>query len=94
MPAEMNSAGWGDTMMMQDQKEAGSQMQSGKQQEQVTADSSTTDNTIPLPMSAEAEIATGLKHLYGQMLAEPMPDKFAGLLAQLADLHAKPEQKT
>ncbi len=37
-----------------------------------------------LSPTAETQIATGLKRLYGQMLAEPMPDKFTGLLEQLA----------
>ena len=46
-----------------------------------------------LPSTAEAHIAAGLKQLYGQMLAEPMPDKFAGLLDQLAQADKKTEQK-
>jgi hypothetical protein len=37
-----------------------------------------------LPKTVEAEIGSGLKRLYGQMLSEPMPEKFAGLLEQLA----------
>lgn len=47
-----------------------------------------------LPKTAEAEIASGLKRLYGQMLAEPMPDRFAGLLDQLAKSERKSEQNS
>lgn len=65
-----------------------------KQPEQMTPEPTKNDNSIPLPATAEAEIATGLKRLYGQMLAEPMPDKFAGLLEQLAKADRKPEQPT
>jgi hypothetical protein len=43
-----------------------------------------TDEQSCLPKTVEAEIGSGLKRLYGQMLSEPMPDKFAGLLEQLA----------
>lgn len=45
-----------------------------------------------LPKSAEAQIAVGLKRLYGQMLSEPMPEKFAGLLQQLAASGPKEER--
>lgn len=37
-----------------------------------------------LPAAAEQQIAANLRRLYGEMLAEPIPDKFAGLLDQLA----------
>lgn len=50
------------------------------------------DNSI-LPTIAEAEIATGLKRLYGQMLAEPLPDRFSGLLEQLAKADRNSEPK-
>jgi hypothetical protein len=49
-----------------------------------------TVNNKGLSLTAETQIATGLKRLYGQMLAEPMPDKFAGLLDQLAKSEQKP----
>lgn len=55
-----------------------------------TTGTDTTDTTKALSPTAETEIATGLKRLYGQMLAEPMPDKFAGLLDQLAKSERKP----
>lgn len=37
-----------------------------------------------LPPAAEQEIAANLRRLYGEMLAEPIPERFAGLLAELA----------
>lgn len=65
-----------------------------QQQEQMTPETSKNDEPVALPKTAEAEIATGLKRLYGEMLAEPIPDKFAGLLEQLAKVDQKPEQPT
>lgn len=56
------------------------------------ADVENTIDTPALPKAAEAEIATELKRLYGQMLAEPMPDRFAGLLAQLSKAERKSER--
>jgi hypothetical protein len=67
---------------------------SAQQQEQMTPETSNNDEPVTLPKTAEAEIAIGLKRLYGEMLAEPIPDKFAGLLEQLAKLDQKPEQPT
>ncbi len=72
-----------------------SQDHENKQQpEQMETETSKIDEPISLPKIAEAEIATGLKRLYGEMLAEPIPDKFAGLLEQLAKVDRKPEQPT
>lgn len=83
--------GWGK-MSAQDPN---SKDQDSKQQpEPMTPETPKIDNSIPLPKTAEAEIAAGLKHLYGQMLAEPMPDKFVSLLDQLARPERKPEQPT
>jgi hypothetical protein len=48
------------------------------QAEQITEEQSV------LPKAIEAEICSGLKRFYGQMLSEPLPAKFAGLLEQLA----------
>lgn len=42
------------------------------------------DEQSGLSKTVEAEIGSGLKRLYGQMLSEPIPEKFAGLLEQLA----------
>ena len=53
---------------------------------------------IPLPPEAHGRIAAQLREVYGQMLAEPMPDKFAQLLDKLAQSdpasRAKPEPKS
>ncbi len=62
------------------------------QSQPMHADAKNADEVCPLPESAEAQIADGLKRLYGQMLAEPMPDKFAGLLKQLAESDRKREE--
>jgi hypothetical protein len=35
-----------------------------------------------------------LKRLYGQMLAEPMPDRFTGLLDQLSKAERKSERES
>ncbi len=63
-------------------------------QNQMEADVENTIDTPTLPKAAEAEIATELKRLYGQMLAEPMPDRFAGLLAQLSKAESKSERES
>jgi hypothetical protein len=51
------------------------------------------DEACALPKSAEARIASGLKQLYSEMLAEPMPDKFATLLARLSNAQTNLERK-
>lgn len=66
----------------------------GSPQNQMEADVENTIDTPALPKSAEAEIASELKRLYGQMLAEPMPDRFAGLLAQLSKTDRKSERES
>jgi len=60
--------------------------------EPMATDTSRCDQPISLPTTTEAAIALGLKRLYSEMLAEPMPDKFAGLLDQLSKADRKPEQ--
>ncbi|OYW56847.1 MAG: hypothetical protein B7Y80_01830 [Hyphomicrobium sp. 32-62-53] len=77
---------------MSTQNETSNTHESKQQPDQMTPETVTTDTVQPLPSTAEMEIATGLKRLYGQMLAEPIPDKFAGLLEQLAKLDREPEQ--
>jgi len=51
------------------------------------------DEACALPKSAEVRIASGLKQLYSEMLAEPMPDKFVTLLDRLSKAQAHPERK-
>jgi Anti-sigma factor NepR len=46
--------------------------------------------TTPLPPEIQNQLGKQLRQVYGKMLAEPMPDKFAQLLQQLA----KTEQKS
>lgn len=46
--------------------------------------------TTPLPPEIQNQLGKQLRQVYGKMLAEPMPDKFAHLLQQLA----KTEQKS
>jgi hypothetical protein len=77
---------------MSTQDEKFNNNESKQQPDQMTPETATTDTVQPLPPTAETEIASGLKRLYGQMLAEPIPDKFAGLLEQLAKLDREPEQ--
>lgn len=40
----------------------------------------------PLPVELQGAIGQKLKLVYGQMLSEPLPDKFAELLAELGKL--------
>ncbi len=65
----------------------------GTSQEQMEAETQANIDPPTLPKTAEAEIAAELKRLYGQMLAEPMPDRFTGLLDQLAKAERKPEHE-
>ncbi|MBR2536708.1 MAG: hypothetical protein IKE66_11615 [Hyphomicrobium sp.] len=43
-----------------------------------------------MPRELQGAIGKQLKHVYGQMLAEPLPDKFTQLLASLS----KPESNS
>lgn len=52
------------------------------------------DEELVLPKTAEKQIATGLKQLYGQMMAEPMPERFSKLLQALAQSESKSESKS
>jgi hypothetical protein len=44
----------------------------------------------PLTQEVSSEIAKHLRQLYGQRLAEPLPEKFTSLLAQLSRAEADP----
>lgn len=39
---------------------------------------------VPLPVEAQGRIGRQLQQVYGQMLSEPMPDRFTTLLQNLA----------
>ncbi|MGQ0671525.1 MAG: NepR family anti-sigma factor [Hyphomicrobium sp.] len=45
---------------------------------------------VRLPPEVQGELGRQLRQVYGKLLAEPLPDKFTQLLAQLA----KPESKS
>lgn len=49
----------------------------------------------PLPAEAQDRIGRHLQQIYGQLLSEPMPDKFAKLLSDLAksETDKEPEPK-
>ncbi|MGL4395468.1 MAG: NepR family anti-sigma factor [Hyphomicrobium sp.] len=42
-----------------------------------------------LPREVQGQIGKQLRQVYGQMLAEPLPDKFGKLLAELAKTETK-----
>lgn len=42
------------------------------------------DTQVSLPLELQGTIGKQLKHVYGQILAEPMPDRFAELLETLS----------
>jgi hypothetical protein len=65
----------------------------GHQQADMQSQTANRDEPCALPKSAEARIAVGLKQLYNEMLAEPMPDKFAALLQQLSNTPLKTERE-
>jgi hypothetical protein len=50
----------------------------------VMAEATGVSSPVSLPVELQGAIGKQLKHVYGQMLAEPMPDKFAKLLESLS----------
>jgi hypothetical protein len=66
----------------------------GTPQNQMEAETAVTIDAPTLTKTAEAEIASELKRLYGQMLAEPMPDRFTGLLDQLSKAERQSERES
>ncbi len=42
------------------------------------------DDHVVLPMEAQGRIGQHLRRIYGEILAEPLPDKFSKLLNDLA----------
>lgn len=42
------------------------------------------EDAVILPPEAQGQIGKQLRKVYGEVLAEPMPDKFAELLARLS----------
>lgn len=64
-----------------------------RQTPEMNSDDQVTDSAKiegALPRELQGAIGKQLKHVYGQMLAEPLPDKFTQLLAALS----KPENNS
>lgn len=66
-----------DTNMQPEQNQRGAASEAGKEQ------------GVALPAEAQGQIGKQLRKLYGEMLSEPMPDKFAELLARLSKSETK-----
>ncbi|MEZ5856437.1 MAG: NepR family anti-sigma factor [Hyphomicrobiaceae bacterium] len=50
----------------------------------MTTTASSSSRNRPLPPEAQGRIGQKLRQVYGEMLSEPMPDKFSKLLEKLA----------
>lgn len=48
----------------------------------------------PLSQEVSSEIAKHLRQLYGQRLAEPLPEKFTSLLARLSRVETDPTDQS
>lgn len=66
-----------DTNMQPEQNQQGAASEAGKEQ------------GVALPPEAQGQIGKQLRKLYREMLSEPMPDKFAELLARLSKSETK-----
>lgn len=55
-----------------------------EQVNQSSAPQADADKGVVLPPEAQGQIGKQLRQVYGEMLSEPMPDKFAELLARLS----------
>lgn len=73
---------------MSDDKRQDSQMNSDELS--TSAENKSPGNESAMPRERQGAIGKQLKHVYGQMLAEPLPDKFTQLLASLS----KPESNS
>ena len=47
-------------------------------------------SSAPLPRHAQQVIGSRLRNLYGNLVCEPLPDRFLALLAQLASTESEP----
>jgi hypothetical protein len=50
---------------------------------------SSKDDHVVLPVEAQGRIGQHLRRVYGEILAEPLPDKFSKLLSELAKAERK-----
>jgi hypothetical protein len=62
----------------------GTVMERDRDDDQRRDEKSATAAAPPLPTEAHGRIGRQLRKVYGEMLAEPMPDKFSKLLEELA----------
>lgn len=67
---------------MSDDKRQETQMNSDESPAGIETKSASNENAMPREL--QGAIGKQLKHVYGQMLAEPLPDKFTQLLASLS----------
>lgn len=67
---------------MSDDKRQETNMSSEESPASTEAKAANTENAMPREL--QGAIGKQLKHVYGQMLAEPLPDKFNQLLASLS----------
>lgn len=67
---------------MSDDKRQESTMNSEEQP--TAAETKSAGNETAMPRELQGAIGKQLKHVYGQLLAEPLPDKFTQLLASLS----------
>jgi Anti-sigma factor NepR len=72
---------------MTDKKRQPEHMQTDQQPAEAALGGMSADNVFPLEL--QGAIGKQLKQVYGQMLAEPLPDKFSKLLEQLGKLEGK-----
>lgn len=55
-----------------------------EQSSETSATAKGREDAVILPPEAQGQIGKQLRKVYGEVLAEPMPDKFAELLARLS----------
>lgn len=78
--------GKGERIMTNDKRDTSMRHE---QENQISAPQVGSDRGALLPPEAQGQIARQLRQVYGEMLAEPMPDKFAELLAKLSQSEGK-----
>lgn len=61
-----------------------------EQESQSSASQAGKEPGVILPAEARGQIGKQLRQVYDEMLSEPMPDKFAELLARLSKSESKP----
>lgn len=64
--------------------DVGTAMERDRDNERPGEENSASLSAPPLPTEAHGRIGRHLRKVYGELLAEPMPDKFGKLLDQLS----------